>query len=194
MKLGNIATVRSGLVLSRKRGKQSSGIGYPLLTLRALQPSGFIDVTELDNFWASEVLAPEYVSQIGDIVVRLTAPYTAVLIDNKTQGIVISSNFVIIKADKTKILPEYLYWLLNTQKVKLSIYERATSNMLGAVKTRYFSEFKIYPIDLDAQKKVAEVNRLAKREAFLLRRLAEEKEKYYTAVIDKMQKEVRNHD
>lgn len=194
MKLRDTASVRSGLVLSRRQARLGEGINYPLLTLRAIRADGYIDTAELDNFHACEVLMPDYVSRCGDIVVRLTAPYTAVLIDQKTEGIVISSNFLIIRADREKILPEYLYWLLNTRKLKMSVYANSTGNMLAAVKPGYFAELTIYPVALAEQKKVAQINLLAQKEVRLLHELAEEKKKYYSAAIDKMQKEVRKHD
>ena len=194
MKLENYATVRSGLVLSRKRSDTGEGVNYPLLTLRAIRSQGLIDADELDEYWANERLSNEYVSCIGDIIVRLTAPYTAVLIDENTQGMVISSNFVIIRTDQSILSADYLYWLLNTKKLKYKIYENSTSNMLGAVKSRYFSELPIKLIPLDEQLKIADMNKLAKKEQHLLYKLAQEKEKYYTYIIDKFQKEVRQHD
>ena len=186
--------VRSGLVLSRKKATDDTGIYYPLLNLRSVHPEGYIDKAELDDYYASEPLSAEHVSHTGDIIIRLTAPYTAVLIDESTENMVISSNFVIVRVKDHQILPEYLFWLLNTKKVRYGIYENSTSNMLGAVKARYFTEFPIIMIPLEEQRQIAAMNRLAKREAVLLRQLAEEKEKYYTAIIEKFQREVRNHD
>lgn len=190
MKLGNIATVRSGLVLSRKQAREPSNIRYPLLNLRSINPCGYVDLDQTDVFDATEYLSPEYLSQIGDVIVRLTAPYTAVLIDEITAGMVISSNFVIIRADRRKILPEYLFWLINTPKVKHAIYENTSSNMLGAIKAKYFSEFEIGLLPILKQQKIAAMNKLAIKETMLLRRLADEKERYYSLTIDRVHKEI----
>ena len=91
MRLGTVAYVRSGLVLSRKKADEGSKMHYPLLTLRCILPSGRIDMEQLDEYDASERLGAEYLSQTGDIIVRLSAPYTAILIDEQTAGIVVSS-------------------------------------------------------------------------------------------------------
>ena len=188
MKLGDIATVRSGLVLARKKSSESDGVYYPLLNLRSINVEGYIEKEELDAYYASEYLAPEYLTHAGDVVVRLTAPYTAVFIDENTENIVVSSNFIIIRTIPENVLPEYLYWLLNTKGVKQAIYENSTSNMLGAVKAKFFSDFIVKPIDLSDQKRIADLNRLAKRESFLLKKLADEKEKYYERIIHDFQK------
>ena len=190
MKLGNIATVRSGLVLSRKQAREPSDIRYPLLNLRSINPGGYIEADQLDVFVAAEYLSPEYLSQIGDVIVRLTAPYTAILIDKVTAGMVISSNFVIIRADRRELLPEYLFWLINTPKVKRSIYENTSSNMLGAVKAKFFSDFEFPLLSIDKQQQIAAMNELALKETKLLRKLADGKECYYSLLIDRAYKEM----
>ena len=189
MKLGNSATVRSGLVLSRKQARELSDIRYPLLNLRSIHPGGYIEADQLDVFVAAEYLSPEYLSQIGDVIVRLTAPYTAILVDKVTAGMVISSNFVIIRADRRELLPEYLFWLINTPKIKRSIYENTSSNMLGAIKAKYFSDFEVPSLPIAKQQQIAVMNELALKETKLLRQLADEKERYYSLLIDRAYKE-----
>ena len=191
MKLGNIATVRSGLVLSRKQAREPSDIRYPLLNLRSINPGGYIEADQLDVFVAAEYLSPEYLSQIGDVIVRLTAPYTAILVDKVTAGMVISSNFVIIRADRRELLPEYLFWLINTPKIKRSIYENTSSNMLGAIKAKYFSDFEVPSLPIAKQQQIAVMNELALKETKLLRQLADEKECYYSLLIDRAYKEMK---
>lgn len=123
MKLQDLASVRSGLVLSRKQAKEPSEYRYPLINLRCIQQEGTIQLKEADIYEAKEPLKEEYLSQSGDIIVRLTAPYTAVLIDETTSRMVISSNFVVIRVEDKSLLPEYLFWLLNTEKIG-DVYER----------------------------------------------------------------------
>ena len=191
MKLGNIATVRSGLVLSRKQAREPLGIRYPLLNLRSINSKGYIELEQLDIYDASEYLAPEYLSHVGDVIIRLTAPYTAILIDASTAGIVISSNFVVIRTETKELLPEYLFWLINTPDVKRSIYENTSSNMLGAVKAKFFSDFEIQMLSVTKQQIIANMNALALKEAILLRQLANEKDRYYTLLIDHVHKEMK---
>ena len=85
MKLQSLAGVRSGLVLSRKQSKEPTDYRYPLINLRCIQQEGNIDLHKADIYEAKESLKEEYLSRQGDIVVRLTAPYTAVLIDDSNR-------------------------------------------------------------------------------------------------------------
>lgn len=191
MKLQDLASVRSGLVLSRKQAKESSEYRYPLINLRCIQQEGTIQLKEADIYEAKEPLKEEYLSQSGDIIVRLTAPYTAVLIDETTSGMVVSSNFVVIRVEDKSLLPEYLFWLLNTEKIKRKIYENATSNMLGAVNARFLADFELALLSVENQRKISQFNLLAKRERQLLRMLADEKEKYYAGVLNQAYKRAK---
>ena len=191
MKLQDLASVRSGLVLSRKQAKEPSEYRYPLINLRCIQQEGTIQLKEADIYEAKEPLKEEYLSQSGDIIVRLTAPYTAVLIDETTSGMVVSSNFVVFRVEDKSLLPEYLFWLLNTEKIKRKIYENATSNMLGAVNARFLADFELVLLSVEDQRKISQLNLLAKRERQLLRMLADEKEKYYAGVLNQAYKSAK---
>ena len=188
MTLGNIAFVRSGLVLSRKLSRKRSPYCYPLLNLRAIHPDGYILSDDLEVFHAIEPLSREYLTQQGDIIIRLSIPYTAILIDSDVEGIVVSSNFAIIRSNRNYLLPEYLLWLLNTPDIKKRIYESSSSNMLSAARPTFFADLEVLPLPLVDQEKISQLNLLAKQESRLLKKLAEEKEKYYAAVIDHIQK------
>ena len=180
----SLAGVRSGLVLSRKQSKEPTDYRYPLINLRCIQQEGNIDLHKADIYEAKELLKEEYLSRQGDIVVRLTAPYTAVLIDDTTSGMVISSNFVVIRIEDKRLLPEYLFWLLNTQMVKHKIYENTTSNMLRAINAKFLMDFELVLLPTEVQQKIAQLNLLAKKESQLLKELAAEKEKLYSSLLD----------
>ncbi len=191
MKLGEIAFVRSGLVLGRKQAREKTEYRYPLLNLRSINQGGYIDSEFCEVFDAVEPLNPEYLTHKGDVVIRLTIPYTAVLITEEFEGYVIPSSFVVARVDYSYLLPEYLHWLLNSPKTKKQIYEGAVSNMLGAVKPRFFAEYEVEAIPLHKQRIIAELSQLACRETQLLTELAVEKEKYYDQLIDKINRKMK---
>ena len=191
MKLGSVAQVRSGLVLARKQARGRTEYRYPLLNLKCIHPNGYIDTALCEMFDSVEYLNPEYLTHNGDVVIRLTVPYTAVLITDELEGYVIPSSFVVVRTDRSIVLPEYLLWLLNSQQVKQRIYESAVSNMLGAVKPRYFAEYELEGLPITRQRMIAELNRLAKQEVQLLEKLAAEKAKYYNNVITHVHNEIK---
>lgn len=193
MKLDELATVKTGLVTARKQAKNLSDMiaKYRQLNLKAINSRGYIDEELLEEFLANERLRAEYLTQPGDIVVRLTTPYTAVLIDETLSGLVIPSHFVIIRSNGKKIIPEYLYWLLNTEKVKSELQQNISSTVIGTIKPTSYATFDIEVLTIEEQKEIAELNLLAKKELCLLDQLMGQKEVYYKELISKVQKEMR---
>ena len=170
-------------MLARKESREPTPYCYNLLTLRSIHPDGSIAQEDLSVFHASEPLKAEYLTQPGDIIVRLTTPYTAILIDSTTTGLIVSSNFMIIRIESNALLPDYLFWLLNTPAVKRRIYTSTTSNVLSAVKASFFTQFQFHVPPISQQERIGQIHKLARRETALLHHLAEEKEKYYAAIL-----------
>ena len=195
MRLDEAAVINTGLVTARKqaRGVSDSVIQYKLLNLKAINSKGFIEDSLLDDFETLEEIKPTYITQMGDIVVRLTFPFTAVLIDEMHTGLIIPSHFVVIRTNAKKIIPEYLFWLLNTEKVRQQLQQNISSTMIGTVKPMSYASLNIQKITLEEQRKIAEIYLLSKTELMLLDQLFRQKELYYKTAIDKIQKEMRKN-
>lgn len=184
MQLGCCAEIRSGLVLSRKQAREKTENRYSLLTLKSIKSDANVSEGDLGIFDAVESLNKEYLTAIGDVIVRTSTPYTSVLIDEKTAGMVVSSNFVIIRCNTDKLLPGYLFWLLNTETVKKDIFKNSAGNMLAAIKPQYFCDLEIKLPSLREQKLIADFNMTARKELELLERLKTEKEKLYQICLE----------
>ena len=191
VRLGDVATVRCGLVLARKQSPTPTDARYRLLNLRSINADGCVEMAMLDEYYAVESLSSEYLSQVGDIIVRLTAPYTAILVDDAIAEMVVSSNFVIIRPNPRMLLSGYLAWLLNTRKAKRVIYENTSSNMLGAINPKYFACMEVALPSIDRQSAIADLNALALKEGRLLRRLADEKKRYSDLILNTLQTDNR---
>ena len=191
VRLGDVATVRCGLVLSRKQSTTPTNARYHLLNMRSINADGCVEMAMLDEYYAVESLSSEYLSQVGDVIVRLTAPYTAILVDEETAGMVVSSNFVIIRPNPRQLISGYLAWLLNTRKAKRVIFENTSSNMLGAINPKYFACMEVALPSIDRQSAIADLNALALKEGRLLRRLADEKKRYCDFIMNTLQTDDR---
>lgn len=195
MRLDEAAVINTGLVTARKQAKvvRESIIQYRLLNLKAINNKGFIEDSLLDDFETLEEIKPTYITQMGDIIVRLTYPFTAVLIDEMHTGLIIPSHFVVIRTNTKKIIPEYLFWLLNTEKVRQQLQQNVNSTMIGTVKPMSYASLNIEKITLEEQRKIADIYLLSKKELMLLDQLIRRKELYYKTAIDKIQKETRKN-
>lgn len=189
--LKDLATIRSGLVLSRKAAKEPSEFAYDLIALKSISEERWIINGQLDRFYATERLSSEYLTHNDDILIRMSKPYTAVLIDESTSNYLFSSNFTVIRCKKDLIDPKYLCWLLNSKGILDDIQKNNAGNMLGAIRSQYYAELEIEPIPLDKQKVLGNLYILGRRENELLIRLAYEYRKLNEITINKIQSKIR---
>lgn len=191
MKLKDMITVRTGLLVTRKVAREDSAYIYSQLTLKSFRPQCSLDITELAEFKSSSVLDQRYLTQIGDVIMRLTWPYTAVLIDESTSGIVVSTNFLILRQEQEVFYPEYLYWLMNSKGIKRELERGATSEMMGGVRPQMIGELPIHPIPMEQQRKIGTLYALSAKEQLLLQQLQQEKLKYNQWAIETAQRNMR---
>ena len=112
MTIGEVAVVRTGLVTARKKKDASSlrTFEYRLLNLKCIANEGYIEKAYIEPYELSEELKEGYLTRMGDILIRLSAPYTVVMIDQPDLcGIVVPSHFAIIRVDKRYAVPEYVF-------------------------------------------------------------------------------------
>lgn len=194
MRLDEVATVRTGAVIGRKRaenGTQSS-IHYKMLNLKCIATDGYIDLNFAEDYYAKEELKPEYFSQNGDVLIRLSFPYTSVLIDEKTCGFVIPSHFAIIRADRKRALPEYILWFLRRDSSYQQIVQNSSgSTALGTISSGFIASLDIQVIPKDKQKAIGQLLILANKEQELLTRLAKEKAAFNKIALNSLYNKVK---
>ncbi|MPN39625.1 hypothetical protein SDC9_187153 [bioreactor metagenome] len=156
-----------------------------MLTLKSISSNGYIEKDLLEDYYATEKLNSNYISQKDDIIVRISSPYTAVLIDGTTEGFVISSYFTVIRSNKNKLLPEYLYWLLNNEETLKTIQKNNFGNILGSIRPQFFSDMEIFLLPLNEQQRISELNLLFMKEQKLLEDLKNEKKLKAKLVLEK---------
>ncbi|CAG0986822.1 hypothetical protein METP3_02407 [Methanosarcinales archaeon] len=188
MKLITMSEVQTGLVLVRKRtdAEDKDTHKYRMLTLKSFEPQGLLNERELDVFFSKEKLEKKYLTNKGDIIVRLTVPYTAICINDKQEGLVIPSNFAIIRLREQTYIPEFVALFLNSEIIEKKLFKSSISTTIPLIKTKHLREIDISDIPLAMQKKIVELNQLQMKEKMLLSCLMEEKEKLAKASINKI--------
>lgn len=122
MTIGEIAVVRTGLVTMREKKKISFSRvrEYRVLNLKCIADEGYIDKKHIEADEFPVELKDDYLTRMGDILVRLSAPYTAVLIDQSDLcGIVVPSHFAIIRVDNRYTVPEYIFGRYGVRRIEL---------------------------------------------------------------------------
>jgi len=188
MKLINMSEVQTGLVLVRKRAyaKDKDVRKYTMLTLKSFDSKGWLNGNEMDVFFSKEKLENKYLTNKGDIIIRLTNPYTAICINDTQEGLVIPSNFAIIRLKGQKFIPEFVALFLNSEIIEKKFFKSSISTTIPLIKTKHLRDIDISEKPLAVQKKIVELNQLQVMEKMLLSRLMKEKEKLAKASINKI--------
>ena len=179
MFLSDVSTVRTGLVTARKQAKgPEKGLfqEYRLLSLRCIKEPGVLDVSQAEPYMSRELLKSDFLTRRDDILVRLSAPYTAALVDEESADYVVPSHFAIIRVDKSKVDPAYVLWILRQQSTLKQIYQNVSGTVaFGTISSNFFNDLKIDVIPLEKQRLIGAILKLSEREQTLLSELAKAK-------------------
>ena len=190
MRLGDYVKIRTGLPLSRKQANAETAVQtYTAITLKALSDEGRIDVSFTEPYFAAEPLKPEYFTSVGDILIRLSAPYTPSVIDKGKENLLVSQHFSIIRSIDDRLNPQFLRWWLIKNRKKF--YQSASgATLMGTISSGYIADLSFLPPPHDVQHKVGTLLELAMREKELLSRLSEAKLKLINTSIIKITTEI----
>jgi len=186
LKLKEIAEIRTGLVLSRKKADihDEKYFTYSVVSLKAFSDIGKLMPEQHDDFVAQEILDDEYITQKGDVLVRLREPNLAVYIDDENTGLVVPSHVAIIRTMGSAIVEEYLAHHINSNSVQnqLSIVSKGTT--IPMIKTKDLADLKIKLPPLEIQQRIVSWLGLANREIELLDALKTAKNQYKKEILD----------
>ena len=186
MKLNKYTTIRTGLVLSRKEAPLDEGDHiYRAISLKNLTEDGQILLAEVTNYCASSMLKGEYFTHNGDVLLRLSVPYTAVIISEKEAGLLVPAHFAIIRPGKMLDSRYLHWWLMKNRKQFYMIASGAT--MMGTISSGYIAEMPFDPPVFEKQQKIGDLLSLASREQQLLSLLEVKKKQLIDAVIKSME-------
>jgi restriction endonuclease S subunit len=169
-------------VFSRKQAPENEKSHiYRALSLKNITESGYIFTDEVEDYRAVEPLKEEYFTHDGDVLLRLSAPYSSALITEKESGLLVPSHFAIIRAKK-KVVPAYLHWWLMSNR-KLFYKVASGTSMMGTISSGYVADLEFELLPLKLQKQIAELLTLANHEQRLLMLLAEKKKQLINAIL-----------
>lgn len=190
MTIGEIAVVRTGLVTVREKKKISSSqtCEYRVLNLKCIADEGYINKKHIEIDEYPVGLKDDYLTSMGDILVRLSAPYTAVLIDQQDLcGIVVPSHFAILRVNKRYATPEYIFWSLRRDKNRITMMQNSSgSTAFGTISSGLIASLPITLLSLHEQQIIGNLLRLSEQEQELLNKLSEEKKTYHTLLLNQI--------
>ena len=184
--LGEFATVRTGLVLSRKKAEpdfEQSRV-YEQVSMRCFDSSVKIDKEHIDAFNAVENIDSRYLTQKGDVLLRLRAPSSAVYIAKEDEGLLISSLLAVIRVDDAKVDAKYLAYYINSKASQRILKQETKGTAIPMLKTKDLENLEVVLPSLVKQKELVRFLELADKEKDLLQKLIDEKQKLSQTILD----------
>ena len=188
VKIGDIAAVRTGLVIARKKAQldSPSKIEYEQISLKYFGTGVTLNKPEKekDIFVAAEKIDRKYFTQKGDVVVRLRAPSSAVYIGKEDEGLLMHSLLAVIRVKSNKVDAKYLAYYLNAQATQRILKQDVKGTAIPMLKTKDLERLAVILPPVEKQKVLVRFLELADKERALLYRLAEEKLRLSQAFLD----------
>lgn len=130
-------------------------------------------------------VSDRYLVRGGDVVFRSRGePNTAAAVaDALSEPAVVIVPLVIIRPNREKLLPEYLAWAINQPDAQRRLGAEAQGTSLRMIPMAALENLDIAVPDLLTQKRIVELDALARQEGHLLRQLAARREELASAIL-----------
>ncbi len=187
-RIGDVASITTGLVVKRKQAElpEDSVRKYKILTLKSFNQDGWLNTEDLEVFESSEILDDKYLTQEGDVIIRLSHPNTAIHIEKEQVGYLIPSLFAVIRLESDILLPSYLNIYLKSDFIKKFYEKFAIGSTIQIIKTSMLKDISVRFPRIEQQQQIVEVHKLIAKEKALLSQLIKEKSKYHNGIINKL--------
>ncbi|MCB4746339.1 MAG: restriction endonuclease subunit S [Sulfurovum sp.] len=184
--LNEMASIRTGLVISRKKAQLDSGykIEYEQISLRCFGAGVKLDKTQKDIFVSSEEIDGKYFTQEGDVVVRLRAPSSAVYIEKEDVGLIIHSLLAVIRVDSNVLDAKYLSYYINAHSAQRILKQDVKGTAIPMLKTKDLEQLKITLPPIEKQKELVKFLELSDKERKLLLHLAHTKQQLSQTILN----------
>jgi len=187
MTLKEVAQVHIGLIVSRVKHSNKASEGgdiatYKYFTLSSAEHDGTIDKSKLKDIDVIKKIDDKYLSKEGDIIVGISAPHSVACIDKSCEGIIVPSQFIMIRVTGDKIIPEYLFAYLNSADVKTVIDKMAKGVTIITIDAESLQKLTIPIPSLSRQQKIAHLSQLIQEDnhlGFALAKLRKTKNDYH---------------
>jgi len=187
VKLSDLATVQSGLVLNRKEAKDDGDIVevYHRLNLRSLGEDGRLKLSELDVFNSQEHLDSSLLTKSGDVAVRLFVPICPITISVDEINFVVPSQLATVRIEnRNDIVPEYLRWYLSQEYVTENILAKEGWQSQRTIKISTIADLIIPVPEIEKQDLIVRINKMSLMRERLYKELVRQEKLLTNAMIN----------
>jgi hypothetical protein len=183
MRLAELSDIHSGFTARGRLDPLPEG-GVPALQLRDVGTNGEEPGPDFQRYDLGE-LSDRYFVRGGEVVFRSRGePNAAAAIpDPLPEPVAVIVPLVIVRPDRRRVLPEYLAWAINQPDAQRKLGAEAQGTSLRMIPMAALEDLEIAVPDLQTQKRIVELDALARQEGRLLRQLAARRETLVSAIL-----------
>ena len=183
MRLAELSDIHSGYTARGKLDPLPEG-GVPALQLRDVGTNGEEPGPDFQRYDLGG-LSDRYFVRGGEVVFRSRGePNAAAAIpDPLPEPVAVIVPLVIVRPDRRRVLPEYLAWAINQPDAQRKLGAEAQGTSLRMIPMAALEDLEIAVPDLQTQKRIVELDALARQEGRLLRQLAARRETLVSAIL-----------
>ena len=183
MRLAELSDIHSGYTARGRLDPLPEG-GVPALQLRDVGTNGEEPGPDFQRYDLGE-LSDRYFVRGGEVVFRSRGePNAAAAIpDPLPEPVAVIVPLVIVRPDRRRVLPEYLAWAINQPDAQRKLGAEAQGTSIRMIPMAALEDLEIAVPDLQTQKRIVELDALARQEGQLLRQLAARRETLVSAIL-----------
>ena len=180
MKLSDVSEIFIGILVKREE-KKGGEYQFAIFDLKNYENNeNEYDIVETDKNLEYKL------TKKGDLIFRLVYPNKIIYIDKKLQGMLVSSQWCIIRPQK--INAKFLKWYLESDEGKENILTNISGSTVQKISVQSLKMLEIPEITLQQQKKLEDIIELWKKEKKILLEIINSKELLYKNLIEEFVK------
>ena len=179
MKLEEIAQVMIG-VLAKRENSENGKKTYSLFSLKNYEENQNYEKIKTDKDLSDKL------AQKGDLLFRLLYPNKVIYVDKEIEGLLIPSQFCIIRTKKEKMNSIVLKWYLENKNTEAELNSRITGSIIKTITIANLKTLDIPNVSMEEQEKMSKLITLWEEEKEITKKIIEEKENLYNVYLYKM--------
>lgn len=182
MLLGEAVDINVGVLLKRQEAKydEKEKTHYKVFNIKSYE-----EKTKYEDFYSIRNL-DNYTVKRGDLILRLSMPNKIILIDEKTEGLLINNLYCIIRNDKKIIDTDFLRWFLESSNAKKQLEKIIVGTNVKVIPVAKLRFLEIPDINIKEQEKISLIINKWNKQKELYNKIISEKESYYESIIDEL--------
>lgn len=179
--ISTIADVFLGFILRMSSQKTKSG-DVRLIQMRNVNKSGNIEQNDFD-FIPQNIIRQNNLLKQNDLIIANRGNFHKVAVFEEYKETVADSNFFIIRIKSKEILPRYLAFYLNQERVQKHIARLTAGTSAKKLSMDALKAFEVPVPTIATQEKFIELAELKQKESALLLKLKEKKELFIDSLL-----------